>query len=83
MALRLQPRPLGRRIRFGELRGRPSTSSSKGRQRARESEPAQNKVRRRVDEIGQLLLSWRREGKTYREITAEFRGARRQRSVGR
>jgi DNA invertase Pin-like site-specific DNA recombinase len=35
---------------------------------------AQNKVRRRVDEIGQLLMSWRREGKTYREITAELRG---------
>jgi DNA invertase Pin-like site-specific DNA recombinase len=34
---------------------------------------AQNKVRRRVDEIGPLLLSWWREGKTYREITAEFR----------
>jgi DNA invertase Pin-like site-specific DNA recombinase len=33
---------------------------------------AQNKVRRRVDEIGQLLLSLRREGKTYREITAEL-----------
>jgi hypothetical protein len=34
---------------------------------------AQNKVRRRVDEIGPLLLSWRRERKTYREITAELR----------
>jgi len=34
---------------------------------------AQNKVRRCVDEIGPLLLSWWREGKTYREITAEFR----------
>ena len=33
---------------------------------------AQNKVRRRVDEIGPLLLSWWREGKTYREITAEL-----------
>jgi DNA invertase Pin-like site-specific DNA recombinase len=34
---------------------------------------AQNKVRRCVDEIGPLLLSYRREGKTYREISAEFR----------
>ena len=33
----------------------------------------QNKVRRRVDEIRQPLLSWRREGKTYREIAAELR----------
>jgi DNA invertase Pin-like site-specific DNA recombinase len=33
---------------------------------------AQNKVRRRVDEIGPLLLSCWREGKTYREITAEL-----------
>jgi DNA invertase Pin-like site-specific DNA recombinase len=34
---------------------------------------AQNKVRRRVDEISPLLLTWRLEGKTYREIAAEFR----------
>jgi DNA invertase Pin-like site-specific DNA recombinase len=34
---------------------------------------AQNKVRRRVDEIGPLLLSWWREGKTYREIATELR----------
>ena len=34
---------------------------------------AQNKVRRRVNEIGPLLLSWRREGKTYGEIAAELR----------
>ena len=33
---------------------------------------AQNKVRRRVSEIGPLLLTWRDEGKTYREIAAEF-----------
>jgi DNA invertase Pin-like site-specific DNA recombinase len=33
---------------------------------------AQNKVRRRVGEIGPLLLTWRGEGKTYREIAAEF-----------
>ena len=33
---------------------------------------AQNKVRKRVDEIGPLLLTWRLEGKTYREIAAEF-----------
>jgi DNA invertase Pin-like site-specific DNA recombinase len=33
---------------------------------------AQNKVRKRVDEIGPLLLTWRLEGKTYREIGAEF-----------
>jgi DNA invertase Pin-like site-specific DNA recombinase len=34
---------------------------------------SQNKVRRRVDEIGPLLLSWWREGKTYREIAADLR----------
>jgi DNA invertase Pin-like site-specific DNA recombinase len=34
---------------------------------------AQNKVRKRVDEIGPLLSTWRLEGKTYREIAAEFR----------
>lgn len=34
---------------------------------------AQNKVQRRVAEIGPLLLSWWREGKTYREIAAELR----------
>ena len=33
---------------------------------------AQNKVRKRVDEIGPLLSTWRLEGKTYREIAAEF-----------
>jgi DNA invertase Pin-like site-specific DNA recombinase len=33
---------------------------------------AQNKVRKRVDEIGPLLLKWRLKGKTYREIAAEF-----------
>lgn len=33
---------------------------------------AQNKVRRRVREIGPLLLTWRSEGKTYREIATEF-----------
>jgi DNA invertase Pin-like site-specific DNA recombinase len=33
---------------------------------------AQNKVRKRVDEIGPLLLTWRLKGKTYREIAAEF-----------
>jgi DNA invertase Pin-like site-specific DNA recombinase len=33
---------------------------------------AQNKVRKRIDEIGPLLLTWRLEGKTYREIAAEF-----------
>jgi hypothetical protein len=33
---------------------------------------AQNKVRKRVSEIGPLLLTWRLEGKTYREISAEF-----------
>ena len=33
---------------------------------------AQNKVRKRVREIGPLLLTWRSEGKTYREIAAEF-----------
>ena len=33
---------------------------------------AQNKVRKRVGEIGPLLLTWRLEGKTYREIAAEF-----------
>jgi DNA invertase Pin-like site-specific DNA recombinase len=33
---------------------------------------AQNKVRKRVDEIGPLLLTWRLEGKTYREIATEF-----------
>jgi DNA invertase Pin-like site-specific DNA recombinase len=34
---------------------------------------AQNKVRKRVDEIGPLLSAWRLEGKTYREIAAELR----------
>ena len=34
---------------------------------------AQNKVRRCVDEISPLLLAWWRDGKTYREIAAEFR----------
>jgi DNA invertase Pin-like site-specific DNA recombinase len=34
---------------------------------------AQNKVRRRVGEISPLLLAWWRDGKTYREIAAEFR----------
>ena len=34
---------------------------------------AQNKVRRRIDEIGPLLLASWREGKTYREIRAELR----------
>jgi DNA invertase Pin-like site-specific DNA recombinase len=33
---------------------------------------AQNKVRRRVGDIGPLLLTWRSEGKTYREIAVEF-----------
>jgi DNA invertase Pin-like site-specific DNA recombinase len=33
---------------------------------------AQNKVRKRVGDIGPLLLTWRSEGKTYREIAAEF-----------
>jgi DNA invertase Pin-like site-specific DNA recombinase len=33
---------------------------------------AQNKVRKRVDEIGPLLSMWRLEGKTYREIAAEL-----------
>jgi DNA invertase Pin-like site-specific DNA recombinase len=33
---------------------------------------AQNKVRKRVDEIGPLLLTWRLKGKTYREIAAEL-----------
>jgi hypothetical protein len=33
---------------------------------------AQNKVRRRADKISPLLLTWRQEGKTYREIAAEF-----------
>jgi DNA invertase Pin-like site-specific DNA recombinase len=33
---------------------------------------AQNKVRRRVGEVGSLLLTWRGEGKTYREIAAEL-----------
>ncbi len=33
---------------------------------------AQNKVRKRVGEISPLLLTWRLEGKTYREIAAEF-----------
>jgi hypothetical protein len=32
----------------------------------------QNKVQKRVREIGPLLLMWRLEGKTYREIAAEF-----------
>jgi DNA invertase Pin-like site-specific DNA recombinase len=39
---------------------------------------AQNKVRKRVGEIGPLLSTWRLEGKTYREIAAEFA----QRGVG-
>ena len=34
---------------------------------------AQNKVRRCVCEISPLLLAWWRDGKTYREIAAEFR----------
>jgi DNA invertase Pin-like site-specific DNA recombinase len=34
---------------------------------------AQNKVRKRVDEIGPLLAMWRLEGKTYRGIAAELR----------
>lgn len=34
---------------------------------------AQNKVRRHVDAIGPLLLSWWREGRTYREMTEELR----------
>jgi DNA invertase Pin-like site-specific DNA recombinase len=34
---------------------------------------AQNKVRKRVDEIGPLLSLWRLEGKTYREIAAELK----------
>jgi DNA invertase Pin-like site-specific DNA recombinase len=33
---------------------------------------AQNKVQKRVGDIGPLLLTWRLEGKTYREIAAEF-----------
>ena len=33
---------------------------------------AQNKVQKRVGDIGSLLLTWRLEGKTYREIAAEF-----------
>jgi DNA invertase Pin-like site-specific DNA recombinase len=33
---------------------------------------AQNKVRKRVSEISPLLLTWRLEGKTYREIATEF-----------
>jgi DNA invertase Pin-like site-specific DNA recombinase len=33
---------------------------------------AQNKVRKRVDDIAPLLLAWRLEGKTYRDIAAEF-----------
>ncbi len=33
---------------------------------------AQNKVRKRLGEIGSLLLTWRGEGKTYREIATEF-----------
>jgi DNA invertase Pin-like site-specific DNA recombinase len=33
---------------------------------------AQNKVRKRVGDIGPLLLTWRSEGKTYREIAVEF-----------
>ena len=32
----------------------------------------QNKVRKRVGDIGPLLLTWRLEGKTYGEIAAEF-----------
>jgi DNA invertase Pin-like site-specific DNA recombinase len=35
---------------------------------------AQLKVRRRVDEVGPLLLMWRREGRTYRTIASELRG---------
>jgi DNA invertase Pin-like site-specific DNA recombinase len=54
-----------RRQTFDEFEQRPSAGKRVG--------TAQNRVRRRVDEIGQLLLSWRREGKTYREITAELR----------
>jgi DNA invertase Pin-like site-specific DNA recombinase len=34
---------------------------------------AQNKVRKRVDEIGPLLSLWRLEGKTYGEIAAELK----------
>jgi DNA invertase Pin-like site-specific DNA recombinase len=34
---------------------------------------AQNKVRQRVGQISPLLLAWRRDGKTYREIADEFR----------
>ena len=33
---------------------------------------AQNKVQKRVGDIGPLLLTWRLEGKNYREIAAEF-----------
>jgi DNA invertase Pin-like site-specific DNA recombinase len=33
---------------------------------------AQNKVRKRVNEIGPLLMTWRQKGKTYREIAAEL-----------
>jgi DNA invertase Pin-like site-specific DNA recombinase len=33
---------------------------------------AQNKVQKRVGDLGPLLLTWRLEGKTYREIAAEF-----------
>jgi DNA invertase Pin-like site-specific DNA recombinase len=33
---------------------------------------AQNKVRKCVSDTGPLLLTWRLEGKTYREIAAEF-----------
>jgi hypothetical protein len=33
---------------------------------------AQNKVHKRVGDIGPRLLTWRLEGKTYREIAAEF-----------
>jgi hypothetical protein len=34
---------------------------------------AQNKVQKRVGDVGPLLLTWRLEGKTYREIAAEFK----------
>jgi DNA invertase Pin-like site-specific DNA recombinase len=33
---------------------------------------AQNKVQKRVRDLGPFLLTWRLEGKTYREIAAEF-----------
>ena len=34
---------------------------------------AQLQVRRRVDEVGPLLLMWRRQGRTYRTIASELR----------